>query len=154
LARISCLRLNLLYTFRWISLAWPQQHNSDQFCRRGNILVAGIRTVIVTMSPLLTDIIEQLLSGRVTLEVIGRFDVRTLLEEKLRVLAPDLILVGLRRGETDEIGRTLLSLVPVAKVIAFTNDARHGYVHEMRAHRAALIDISPQALIKAIHTLI
>jgi hypothetical protein len=102
------------------------------------------------MTPLLTDIIEQLLTEHVALDVVARFDVRDLLEERLQVFAPDLIFVGLRPGEADEIGRGLLSLAPAAKVIAFSNDARHGYVHEMRPHRAALIDISPQALIEAI----
>jgi DNA-binding NarL/FixJ family response regulator len=112
--------------------------------------MAGIRTVMVTMSPFLADIIEQLLTEHVGLDVVGRFDVRDLLEEGLQVLAPELIFVGLQRGEADEIGRALLALVPAAKVIAFSNDARCGYVYEMRAHRAMLIDISLQELIEAI----
>jgi chemotaxis response regulator CheB len=115
--------------------------------------MAGIRTVVVTMSPLLTDLIEQSLTGYVALDVVAHFASRGSFEEQLRVMGPDLVLVGLSPGEADEIGRSLLSLVPVATVIAFSSDARHAYLHVMRAHRAMLIDVSPPALIEAIRGL-
>ena len=60
------------------------------------------------------------------------------------------MLVGLRASETDAVALSVLALLPAAKVIAFSGDARQAYVHEMRPHRAALIDVSPQALIDAI----
>jgi chemotaxis response regulator CheB len=112
--------------------------------------VGSIRTVVVTMPPLLTEIIEHSLIGRIVLHVVARFDNRDFSKETLRGMRPDLVLIGLRPGESDTVGRSLLALVPAAKVIAFSSDARHGYIHEMRAHRAAIINISPQALIEAI----
>jgi chemotaxis response regulator CheB len=102
------------------------------------------------MPPLLTDIIEHLLIGHLALRVVARFNNRDFSKESLRGVHPDLVLIGLHPGESDAIGRSLLTLIPAAKVIAFSSDARHGYVHEMRAHRAAIINISPQALIKGI----
>jgi DNA-binding NarL/FixJ family response regulator len=99
---------------------------------------------------LLADIIKQLVAGEIRLDVVARFDKRALLWEKLPEIAPDLVLVGLRSQETDRICRSLLHLLPIAKVIAFSSDARKAYIHEMRPHRAALIDVSAQALIGAI----
>jgi chemotaxis response regulator CheB len=114
--------------------------------------VASIRSVVITMSPLLTDIIEHLLTGHLDFEVIAEFANRNFSEEALKTICPDLVLVGLRPGESDEIGRSLLALIPPVKVIAFSSDARHGYLHEMRAHRSVIIDISPQTLLKGILT--
>jgi hypothetical protein len=102
------------------------------------------------MSRLLEDIIEKSVAGCLTLDVVARFDSREFLEETLRTISPDLILVGLRPGESDEVARSLLALAPLAKVIAMSSDARHGYVHEMRPHRTALIEISRQILIRTI----
>jgi DNA-binding NarL/FixJ family response regulator len=102
------------------------------------------------MSPMLSDIIKQLLVRQASLDVVAEFESRDWLEQRLPVIAPNLILIGLRPREADGIGLSLLGLVPGAKVIAFSNDGRHAYLHEMRAHRAALIDVSPQALIDAI----
>jgi DNA-binding NarL/FixJ family response regulator len=105
------------------------------------------------MSPLLIDIIEQSVTGHVALDIVAHLEARNLIEERLRVMKPDLVLVGLYPGEADEIGRSLLSLVPVARVIVFSSDARHAYLHEMQAHRVTLIDVSPPALIEAIRGL-
>jgi DNA-binding NarL/FixJ family response regulator len=99
---------------------------------------------------LLADIIEQLVSGQIALDIVARFDERALLREKLPEIGPDLVLIGLRSHETDRVGLSLLKLVPTAKVIAFSSDARRAYLHEMRAHRTAMIDVSARALIEAI----
>ena len=112
--------------------------------------MARLRTVIVTMSRMLSDIITALVTDHAALDVVAEFDSRADAENRLPVIAPDLILVGLHDGETDAIGLTLLALVPSAKVIAFSSDGRNGYLHEMRAQRVELTDISPQGLIHAI----
>jgi DNA-binding NarL/FixJ family response regulator len=112
--------------------------------------VARIRTVIVTMPRLLGDIITALVTDHAALDVVAEFDNRADAENSLPDIAPDLILVGLRDDETDAIGLTLLALGPSAKVVAFSNDGRNGYLHEMRAQRVELTDISPQTLIDAI----
>ncbi len=116
----------------------------------GMELLARIRTVTVTLSRLLGEIIEQVLSSRVELEVVARLDDWTALCARLQPLLPDLILVGLSSDDTDALAGSILECVPGAKVIAFTGDGRHAFLHEMRAHRAALIDVTPEALIAAI----
>jgi hypothetical protein len=115
--------------------------------------MAGIRTVVVTMSPLLSDIVEQSVIGHVVLDIVARLDLRNLIEERLQRLNPELVLIGLQPDETDEIGRALLSLVPTARVIAFSSDARHAYLHLMVAHRVTLFNVAPPLLIEAIRGL-
>jgi DNA-binding NarL/FixJ family response regulator len=105
---------------------------------------------MVTLPPRLADIIKQLVESQIRLDVVADFDKRALLREKLPEIAPDLVLVGLRSQETDRICRSLLRLLPMAKVIAFSSDARQAYLHEMRAQRAVLGDVSARALIEVI----
>ncbi len=112
--------------------------------------MAAIRTVMVTMSPIFRDLITELMAGHGNLDVIGELDTRDALDEQLRALAPDLILIGLRRDERDELGLSLVGLLPTAKVIAFSSDGRDAFVYHMQPQRTALRDVSPQMLIETI----
>ena len=112
--------------------------------------MANIRTVLTTISPLFSDILEQLIGGHVDLDLVAKIDTRDRLEERLRAIGPDLVLIGLYHGESDEIAHSLLAAAQLAKVIAFSTDGRHAYVHERPAHRTALIDVTPDGLVKAI----
>jgi DNA-binding NarL/FixJ family response regulator len=112
--------------------------------------MAPIRTVTINLSTLLGEIVEQLVSTRVQLEVVARLHDYADLCEELRLLAPGLILIGLRPNEADAIAASILTCLPTARIIVFTADRRHAYVHEMRPHRVALFDVTPTALIDAI----
>jgi DNA-binding NarL/FixJ family response regulator len=118
-------------------------------CKEDPLLV-GIRTTLVTLSPLLSDIITQAVEPEIELDVVAQVHGRHLLGERLRLLAPELILIGLQAGETDAIAATALAAAPAAKVIAFSADCRHAYLHEMRAYQAMLIDLTPSTLSQAI----
>src|SRR5262249_29467629 len=96
------------------------------------------------------SIIPELIRGYANVELVDNFTTRTDAEDRLPEVAPDLILVGLDEGETDATARKLLDLVPLSKVIAFSSDFCTAYVHELRAHRTELPDLSPKALIKAV----
>ena len=109
-----------------------------------------IRTVIVTISPREGSIIQELISGYANVERVGDFDNRTDAENGLADMVPDIILVGLHKGETDNTARKLLDIVPLSKVIAFSPDFCTAYVHELRAHRTELPNLSPKALIDAV----
>jgi len=65
-------------------------------------------------------------------------------------LAPDLILIGLRVGESDAVAAAALDLVPGATVVAFSCDGRDAYVHDAHAPPAALLDVSPATLVNVI----
>jgi hypothetical protein len=116
---------------------------------RGNT-VALIRAVVVTLSPILVDLVTTLLSGRAVLDVVARFDSHDGIETQLTAVSPDLILYGLQNGESDNIARPLLALLPSSKIIVFSSDARNAYVYAMRPNREALVDFSPRALVRAI----
>ena len=118
-------------------------------CREDTLLV-GIRTALVTLSPLLSDIITQAVERDIELDVVARVEDRDSLEERLRLVVPELILIGLRAGETDAIATTVLAAAPEAKVIAFSTDCRYAYLHEMRPYQATIIDVTPAALAGAI----
>jgi DNA-binding NarL/FixJ family response regulator len=112
--------------------------------------VAAIRTVTVTMSPILCDLIAGLMAGQRNLDVVEELDTRDRLEEQLAAIAPALVLIGLGKNEPDEIGLPLARLLPNAKVIAFSSDGRRAFVYSMQPQRTVLLDVSPQMVIDAI----
>src|SRR5215218_4723301 len=113
-------------------------------------LSVGIRTALVSLSPLLSDIITQAIKPEIELDVVADFPSGDLLKEQLRLIAPELILIGLQAGDTAAIAATALAAAPAARVIAFSADCRHAYLHEMRPYQMMLIDVTPSALAEAI----
>jgi len=112
--------------------------------------VVSIRAAVVTLSPILFDLLTTLLAGRATLKVVARFDTHDGIEAQLMAATPDLILYGLQNGESDSIAAALLASLPSAKIIVFASDGRNAFVYTMRPHRKALLDLSPHALVRAI----
>jgi hypothetical protein len=82
--------------------------------------------------------------------LVGRIHDRDRLIERLSALAPEVVFIGLRAGETDEVGALVLKAVPAAKVLVITHDARYAYLHELRPTRSELFDFSPSNLSAAI----
>ena len=112
--------------------------------------MVGVRTALVTLSPLLSDIITQAVERDVKLDVVARVDDRDSLGERLRLVGPELVLIGLRAGESAAIAATALAAAPTAKVIALSADCSYAYMHEMRPYQATIVDITPAALAGAI----
>ncbi|MEO8714663.1 MAG: hypothetical protein ABI369_06595 [Acetobacteraceae bacterium] len=110
----------------------------------------GIRTVFVTLPPLLGDIIRRLMERRVPLDVVDVLDSRDALAERLRLLAPALILIGLDPGEDDAVAASLAIALAGARVLALAHDARAASLHEAGKAPRALPDPSPRELIEAI----
>jgi DNA-binding NarL/FixJ family response regulator len=108
------------------------------------------RAVFVTMPPLLSDIVRELLSEKAGLHVVDQIGDREMLTERLPKLQPDLVVIGLGNGEGDDIGRFVLQVVPNAKALAISNNGRDAYLLEMRLHRSRLPDFSPENLLSAI----
>jgi DNA-binding NarL/FixJ family response regulator len=102
------------------------------------------------MPRILSDIVTRLVEDRAPLSVVAYLESRFEIESRLPVLFPDLVLIGLRAGEADAIAATALMLAPAARIVAFSFDGRHAYVHETHAHRVALMDVSPAALVDVI----
>ena len=112
--------------------------------------MVSIRSAVVTLSPILFDLLDTLLAGRANLNVVARFSTHEGIESQLAAAMPELILYGLRTGECDSIVSTLLTALPKAKIIVFASDGRTAFVHSMRPHRSALLDLSPQELVATI----
>jgi len=114
---------------------------------KGRELVAGIRTVTVTAPALLTDLIDRLAAGRIELDIVAQLDGRHALGRRLQQLHPDLVIIGLRRNETDRLARALLMWLPVRKCIALSHDGRSIVGYELQVHRVTLSDRSPEDVV-------
>lgn len=101
------------------------------------------------MPPLFRDLVTALIAAHSNVDVVAELDNRNAIEQRLQSLAPELVLIGLGSGEGDEIGPALAGSVPNARVIAFSSDKRHAFVHQLHRERRILLDISPQQLIDA-----
>jgi DNA-binding NarL/FixJ family response regulator len=108
------------------------------------------RAITVTLPSFLRDIVTTLAETCLPLSIVANLDRRGDVAAALELWAPDLVVVGLRAGETDDVGRDILSRIPTARVIAISDGGRNAYVHEMRACRTVLLDVSAEALAAAI----
>jgi hypothetical protein len=112
--------------------------------------VAIVRTVVATVSPLLASLVIELLQPRIPLVVICELPTRDNLLEKLRALAPDLVLLGLHGPETDDVASPLLTALPTTLFLVVAPNGQHAWLHEFRRHRTELKDLSASALIEAV----
>ncbi|MFZ2006765.1 MAG: hypothetical protein WB697_11730 [Stellaceae bacterium] len=120
---------------------------------RGRPSVPVVRTLLVGISPIFGDIVRQAVARRVTLDIVDEVEscAIAIATQRQQRVTPELILVSLHCEELDrDFGPALLKRFPSAKVIVFSSDKRHAYFYQMRPVRIALIDLSPDALIKVI----
>jgi hypothetical protein len=114
--------------------------------------VRRIRTVMVTTPAMLRDIIKRLAVGRVELDVIAEFRARHALVRRLTAIQPDLVVVGLRRGEPDAVIHRLIMVVPATKFIAFSGDGSTALGFELRLYQTDLGEVSPDAFMDFIRS--
>ena len=96
---------------------------------------------------MLSDLVKGLALGRVELDVVAELATRQALARRLPALRPDLVVIGLRRSESDNIVITLLMRMPKAKFIVFPADGRTAIGYELQLHKAALSELSPDGFI-------
>ena len=109
-----------------------------------------VRTLVVTLAPLLADLIRDVLQPKFTLDIVGVLHTRESLPQSLRGLAPDLLLLGLKEGETDAIALPLLATLPSVAILVMAPNCQHAWLYEMRPHRSVLSDLSVEALAQAL----
>ena len=95
---------------------------------------------------MLADMVQRALADRVEVEVRARFGNRRQMVARLNDLHPDLVVIALRRGEDDSIGRATLEALPRAIVVAISNDLHNASVFSMRPHRTVLSGFSRRRL--------
>jgi DNA-binding NarL/FixJ family response regulator len=115
--------------------------------------VTVIRTVVITLPMMISDIVKELLIDDVELDIVGRFDNRERIEDKLRAVLPSLVLIGLGPGESGTSAQSFLAVVPNAKVIAFSSDGRSAYVSQTGGSWIHLRDFGPDAITGVIRSI-
>jgi chemotaxis response regulator CheB len=112
--------------------------------------VAVLRTVVVTLSPFLRELVTNVLSPDIVVDVIEVLDTRERVTERLRDLAPDLVLVGLLDTETDTVALPLLAAAPSARILVLASNGEHAWLHEGPGRHARLSNVSVHALKEAL----
>jgi chemotaxis response regulator CheB len=110
----------------------------------------AVRTLVVTVSPLLTELVIGMLQPHFALDIVGALKTRDGLTEKLRAVAPDLVLLGLLATETDDFVRSLLVTIPLAQVLALPSNGQHAWLYEMRPRRTVVTNLSAAALTRVL----
>ena len=115
--------------------------------------MAAIQTVMVAVPPLLRDLIQRLVEGRVELDVVAELDHIGALLSQRQHIRPELVVVGAQRQESNDDIAAMLAQLPAAKVIAFSADWREisGYCGTL--HQLTVADASPQSFVELLRAL-
>jgi DNA-binding NarL/FixJ family response regulator len=111
-----------------------------------------IRTVVVTLPPMLRDMIVALCAGRAKIEIVAEFTLRRPLDQGLAHLGADLVLLGLAPGEGEGAGAAIQARAAGARLLAFSHDGRLIYIHAPGAAGIVLSDASVEDLVRAVST--
>jgi len=106
--------------------------------------------LVLTVSPLLRDLVVAVLSPHICLDVIEVVESRALLADRLHALSPALVLIGLAAGESDAVALETLAAVPGAKVLLLAANAALARLYEAPGRCVTFTDFSHQDLIGAL----
>ena len=109
--------------------------------------MAGLRTLVVGVAPLLADLVTRVLQPLLMLEMVGVVPAGDAHLPTLRAMAPDLVLLGLTGSDSDLCARPLLAALPTAKILVLAPNAEHAWLYESGRDRITLTDLSVPALI-------
>jgi chemotaxis response regulator CheB len=112
----------------------------------------NIRTLAVTISPLLTGLIAEVLKPGLTLDMVGVLQSRATLADMLRKLAPDLLVFGLVDDETEATALPFRAILPSAVILVLSPGGDCAWLHERSGRRIALHHLSVSALADALAT--
>jgi hypothetical protein len=135
---------------RWISSTHPASQDAPLKALGKGKPVTEVSTLVVTVSPLLADIVTSVLQPYLPLNVIGVLQTRDRLADHLRETTPDLVLLGLVGAETDACARPFLAVLPSAAFLVLAPNGQHAWLHDMRPHRTTLTDFSLQSLVRVL----
>jgi N-acetyl-gamma-glutamylphosphate reductase len=115
-----------------------------------DLAVSSLRVAFVTMPQLYADIMRASLAERTELQIVATLENRNDLNAKLQRLAADVIFLGLKHGETNEVARSALWSCPKSQIIGLSADARHVTLHFLQPQCAALNGADPPRIATAI----
>ncbi len=82
----------------------------------------GLRAVVVTVPPLLTDLIRHVLTSRAALPIVAELTDADSAYARLRALAPDIVIIGPSAGPRPVDAALVRALLPNARVLALSAD--------------------------------
>jgi hypothetical protein len=103
-----------------------------------------ITVVLASMPRLLHDLVKETVEAQPDLELVGEID------EPVLDDCPDFLVVGVETEELPEAYRELLFACPRMEVVAVTEEARLGFLYELRPQATPLGEISPTVLLEAL----
>jgi chemotaxis response regulator CheB len=108
--------------------------------------VERVRTLAVTISPLLANLLTDVLKPRLPLDLIGIVQNRATLAEALRASSPDLVVLGLIGTETDAVARPFFAVLPATVILVLSANGHCAWLHQRRRRRVVLAGLSVAAL--------
>ena len=109
-----------------------------------------IRVFIADLPVMLRDIVGRLISAADDMEVAGYgLKDRDLVESVVSSEA-DVVVLGCADARLSDSGARLLDSRPCLKVVAIAGDGKRASLYELRPHRRAIGEVSPESLIERI----
>jgi hypothetical protein len=119
-------------------------------CLEVGTRVVVLRTVVVTLSPLLCELVTSVLSPQIVVNIIEVLATRERVAERLRDLAPDLVLFGLLDSEADKVALSLPPALPSTRILALASNGEHAWLYESGGRFVRLSNFSVHALREAL----
>jgi len=110
----------------------------------------SIRTVAVTVSPLLAGLMTEVLKPRLTLDLVGVLQNRATLADSLHKLTPDLVVFGLIGDETDAAALPFRAVLPSAVILVLSPSGHYAWLYERSGRRIVLSNLSVSVLTNAL----
>lgn len=101
---------------------------------------------------MLSDIITDIVTSQPDMEMVGTVTDGAAAAVTVSETDADVIVLGLPDAELPSEYAALLSARPQTRLLGVSGDGRRAFLYEVRPHRSALGEVSPEALIDAIRS--
>lgn len=112
-----------------------------------------IRVVTAELPRILNDIIGSVLEANDDIRVVGRADNHSELRELTHRFRPDVVIMGLDEPGVAGVGWEVYAGDPLLRVLGVAGEGRQIFVYELRPHRTALGELSPEDLTATVRRL-
>ncbi len=110
------------------------------------------RILLVALSGVLREIIASLVAGVADMELVGYVARAADVSAAVDRTGADVVVLGLGDSQLPEDSVRIFDQYPRIKVMGIAADGRRAFLYELRPHRTALGEVSPQRLLEAIRT--
>jgi DNA-binding NarL/FixJ family response regulator len=114
--------------------------------------VKRIRIFVADFPAMLRDILCRLIASTADMEVVGERSEEGDLADGVAESAADVVLLGCEGAEVPRSAVRLLASRPAVKVFGVAVDGEGAFLYELRPHRTAIGEVSPDVLLERIRT--